>query len=196
MFTGIITDVGYVKDVKRRGDMRVTVVTNFDIGSISMGASICCSGVCLTVVDKGLDCFSVDVSQETLDSTILGNWAIGTPINLERSLHLGEELGGHIVTGHVDGKAEIMSLENAGDSKRLSIKVPQTLKSFIAKKGSVTLDGVSLTVNEVDNDIFGINIIPHTWLNTTFKLAEKGVYMNIEVDIIARYVDRLIQTKG
>tara|TARA_B100001123_G_C15279799_1_gene1013580 strand:- start:662 stop:1192 length:531 start_codon:yes stop_codon:yes gene_type:complete len=176
--------------------MRVTVVTNFDIGSISMGASICCSGVCLTVVDKGLDCFSVDVSQETLDSTILGNWAIGTPINLERSLHLGEELGGHIVTGHVDGKAEIMSLENAGDSKRLSIKVPQTLKSFIAKKGSVTLDGVSLTVNEVDNDIFGINIIPHTWLNTTFKLAEKGVYMNIEVDIIARYVDRLIQTKG
>jgi len=196
VFTGIITDVGYVKDVKRRGDMRVTVVTNFDIGSISMGASICCSGVCLTVVDKGLDCFSVDVSQETLDSTILGNWAIGTPINLERSLHLGEELGGHIVTGHVDGKAEIMSLENAGDSKRLSIKVPQTLKSFIAKKGSVTLDGVSLTVNEVDNDIFGINIIPHTWLNTTFKLAEKGVYMNIEVDIIARYVDRLIQTKG
>ena len=196
MFTGIITDVGYVKDLERRGDLRVNVITGFDTAAISMGASICCSGACLTVVDKGVDWFSVDVSKETLDSTVLGNWTIGTPINLERSLHLGEELGGHIVTGHVDGKVEVMSIVNEGDSRRLLMKVPRTLKPFIATKGSVTLDGVSLTVNEVDNDIFGINIIPHTWLNTTFRLAEKGVYMNIEVDIIARYVDRLIQTKG
>ena len=194
MFTGIITDVGRVAAVEPRGDTRFRIQTSFDLETVAIGASIACGGACLTVVEKAGDGFAVDVSAETLSKTTLGAWAVGTPVNLERSLTLGAELGGHLVTGHVDGLARIVSIEREGDSHRLTIDVPAGLEGFVASKGSVALDGVSLTVNEVDGRRFGVNLIPHTWEQTTFRERRAGDELNMEVDLLARYVARLAQT--
>lgn len=196
MFTGIITDVGRVRSVEHRGDTRFTIETAFDVDSIDMGASIACSGVCLTVVDKGDDWFAADVSAETLSRTSLGSWHEGTAVNLERSLRVGDELGGHIVTGHVDGVAEITAVHAEGASKRFSFEAPRALSRYIASKGSVALNGVSLTVNEVEDQptgacVFGVNIIPHTQETTTFRSAKAGDRVNLEVDVLARYVARM-----
>ncbi|MAS87923.1 MAG: riboflavin synthase [Micavibrio sp.] len=197
MFTGIITDMGEVVALdKNRGDVRYTIKTSFDMNTIDMGASICHSGCCLTVVEKGADWFCVDVSLESLDKTTLGSWDVGTKINLERSLKMGDELGGHIVSGHVDGVAEILSIKPEGDSHRLKIRIPEGFEGFIAQKGSVALDGISLTVNEVEGNIFGINIIPHTWDVTTLGQKQVGDYLNFEIDPLARYVARMIEVKG
>ena len=194
MFTGIVTDIGKVKELVRQGDLKVVITTSYDTNFIPMGASICCSGVCLTVVDKGECWFAVEVSKETTDSTTVGSWKVGTAVNLERSLQLKDELGGHIVSGHVDGTAELMALEKEGDSHRLSLLVEPKLAKFIAPKGSITLEGVSLTVNSVEGNGFGVNIIPHTWENTSFKFLTTGNYLNIEIDVIARYVERLMNS--
>jgi len=195
MFTGIVTDVGEVRSVEKRGDTRVVIATRYDTGTIDIGASIACSGVCLTVVDKGEDWFAVDVSGETLSRSALGQWKAGSPVNLERSLRVGDELGGHIVTGHVDGVAHIVEKRREGDSYRFRFRVDRNLSRFLTEKGSVALDGVSLTVNEVedgaDATVFGINIIPHTRQHTTFGSAEEGQQVNLEVDVLARYVARL-----
>ena len=193
MFTGIITDVGEVRALERRGDLRAVIATHYDTDGIDDGASIACSGACLTVVDKGKDWFATDISKETLDHTILGGWRVGSRLNLERSLRLGDELGGHIVSGHVDGVATVVSIGDEGDSRRLSIEVPRALSRFIASKGSVALDGISLTVNEVDGTVFGVNIIPHTWDSTTLAAVAPGSRLNVEIDMLARYVARLTQ---
>lgn len=195
MFTGIITDIGKVRAVEQRGDTRFVVGSSYAAGDIDIGASIACSGVCLTVVDKGHDddgdWFAVDASAETLSLTSLGAWAEGSRVNLERSLKVGDELGGHIVSGHVDGVALISALEPEGDSLRFKFEAPPELARFVATKGSVALDGVSLTVNEVEGARFGVNIIPHTQSVTTFGTAAVGDRVNFEVDILARYVARL-----
>lgn len=196
MFTGIITDVGTIRAIEQRGDTRMVIATGYDTATIELGASIACSGICLTVVDKGADWFAVDVSAETLSCTSLGAWAVGSPVNLERALKVGDELGGHIVSGHVDGVAEIVSITPEGDSRRFRFRVARGLARFIAPKGSVALDGVSVTVNEVidgsaDETEFGINVIPHTRDNTTFGAAQAGDRVNLEVDVLARYVARL-----
>ena len=191
MFTGIVTDVGHVRAAERGGDMRFEIATRYDTSTIDIGASIACSGPCLTVVDKGPDWFAVNASAETLACTTLGQWRVDTPVNLERSLRVGDELGGHIFSGHVDGVAEIVERRPEGDSARLVFVVPDELASFIAPKGAVSLDGVSLTVNEVDGARFGVNIIPHTQAVTTFANAAPGERVNVEVDVLARYVARL-----
>lgn len=191
MFTGIITDIGRVRSIKRRGDTRFEIQTAYDTATIEIGASIACSGACLTVVDKGDGWFAVDVSAETLAKTNLGTWREGTPINLERSLRLGDELGGHIVLGHVDGVGTVASIEPEGDSLRYRFEAPQELSLFVAKKGSITINGVSLTVNEVEGACFGVNIIPHTQQMTTFGKMTAGDRINLEVDVLARYVARL-----
>ncbi len=197
MFTGIVTDLGEVRAVEQRGDTRFVISTAQDTTKIDMGASIACSGVCLTVVDKGTDdrggWFAVDASAETLSLTNLGDWKEGSKINLERSLRVGDELGGHIVSGHVDGTADITAIAPEGDSKRFSFRVPQKLAKFVAAKGSVALDGVSLTVNEVEGDTFGVNLIPHTQEVTTFGGSEVGDKVNLEIDVLARYVARLAE---
>ncbi|HJM48797.1 MAG TPA: riboflavin synthase [Alphaproteobacteria bacterium] len=193
MFTGIITDIGRVRQVEKRGDTRFVIDTSFDTAGIEIGASIACSGACLTVVERGEGWFAVDVSAETLAHTTLGDWQVGSAVNLERSLRLGDELGGHIVTGHVDATAEIVSLEPEGDSLRYVFRAPAEFKRYVASKGSVALDGVSLTVNEVEDDCFGINIIPHTQSQTTFGEAQPGARVNLEIDVLARYVARLIE---
>ncbi|VAV86937.1 Riboflavin synthase eubacterial/eukaryotic [hydrothermal vent metagenome] len=198
MFTGIITDVGQVKDLSQSGDTRITLNTAFDTDTIDIGASIACSGVCLTVVDKGADWFAVEASAETLSCTNLGDWIKGTRVNLERAMKLGDELGGHIVTGHVDGIGKILSIAPEGDSIRMIFEAPKTLAKYIAEKGSVTINGVSLTVNEVtdgDQTCFGINIIPHTREKTTFSDARVGDRVNLEIDILARYVARMNEFK-
>ena len=195
MFTGIVTDIGQIEHIEHRGDLRVKISCSYAVDKIPIGASICCSGACLTVVSKGKNWFCVDVSKATLDATVLGNWKKGTSINLEQSLKLGEELGGHLVTGHVDGVANLVEREEVGDSWKLSFKAPDALKDFIAEKGSITLNGVSLTVNEVVNNVFTVNIIPHTWDFTTFKNLNVGSKVNIEIDIIARYVARLMKKR-
>ncbi len=191
MFTGIITDLGRVRAVERAGDARVEITTAYDTGEFDIGASIGCSGVCLTVVDKGPEWFAVNVSAETMSCTTLGAWREGTSVNLERSLRVGDELGGHIVIGHVDGVAEIVERRAEGDSIRFAFVVPEALKRFVAPKGAITLDGVSLTVNEVEDARFGVNIIPHTQAMTTFAEAAPGDEVNVEVDVLARYVARL-----
>jgi riboflavin synthase len=193
MFTGIITDIGEVRALEQRGDLRAVIATGYETAGIDDGASIACSGACLTVIDKGPDWFAVDISKETLDHTILGGWSVGSKLNLERSLRLGDELGGHIVSGHVDGVATVVSVRNEGDSRRLSIEAPRDLARFVASKGSVALDGISLTVNEVDGSVFGVNIIPHTWERTTLSSVAPGSRLNIEIDMLARYVARLSQ---
>lgn len=191
MFTGIITDIGRVRAIEPRGDMRLTIETTFDMTTVDMGASIACHGICLTVVAKGDGWFAVDVSQETLDRTALGALGEGARINLERSLRVGDELGGHIVTGHIDGVAVIDVLETVGDSRRFVFRAPDKLARFVAEKGSVSLNGASLTVNAVDGATFEINIIPHTQSRTTFGDAKVGDRVNMEIDVLARYVARL-----
>ena len=193
MFTGIITDVGTVEALEQRGDLRAVVKAHYETQTISDGASIACSGAGLTVVDKGADWFAVDISKETLDHTTLGAWSVGSRINLERSLRIGDELGGHMVSGHVDGVATVLSLIDEGDSRRLTIRVPGRISRFIASKGSVALDGISLTVNEVEADVFGVNIIPHTWEETTLADVGPGSRLNVEIDMLARYVARLTE---
>lgn len=195
MFTGIVTDKGTVRSVEKRGDLRVVISTAYDPAGLDIGASIACNGACLTVVEKGTDdegnWFAVDVSEETLSKTALGEWVPGAPVNLERSLKVGEELGGHIVLGHVDAVATIVDVQPEGDSKRFTFKAPESLARFIAPKGSITLNGVSLTVNDVQDTRFGVNIIPHTQEVTTFGEAKAGTNVNLEIDVLARYVARL-----
>jgi riboflavin synthase len=193
MFTGIITDIGHIREVERRGDMRARIATGYDTGGISMGASIACDGACLTVVDLGPDWFDVDISAETLSKTNLSRWAGGGRVNLERALKVGDELGGHIVSGHVDGLAEVVALRDEGDSTRVTLRAPEGLARFIAPKGSVALNGTSLTVNEVAGHDFGINFIPHTRQVTTWGDVAVGDMVNLEIDALARYVARLAE---
>ena len=195
MFTGIVSDIGTIERVEARGDTRVVVSTDYDTTGIDLGASISCSGVCLTVVDLGPAWFAVDVSGETLSRTAQGQWTEGKRLNLERALRLGDELGGHIVTGHVDGVAEVLGVCPEGDSKRIGFRVGAELAAFVAPKGSVTIDGVSLTVNEVsdkqDGTHFSVNVIPHTQAETTLGELEQGQAVNIEIDVLARYLKRM-----
>ncbi|MBY8828652.1 riboflavin synthase [Hephaestia mangrovi] len=200
MFTGIITDVGTIERVEQRGDLRVVVNTAYDTATIDLGASIACSGVCLTVVDKGPGWFAVDVSGESVSRTAQGQWSAGKRLNLERAMKLGEEMGGHIVTGHVDGVAEVIDVRADGDSKRIAIRLPRDLAPFVAAKGSITVDGVSLTVNTVDDAAdgthFTVNIIPHTQAVTTLGAIEAGQPVNIEIDVLARYLKRMEAYRG
>lgn len=195
MFTGIVTDIGRIKAVEQRGDTRVVVETAYDTATVDLGASIACSGVCLTVVDKGAGWFAVDVSGETIGRTAGGQWRAGRRLNLERAMKLGDELGGHIVTGHVDGVAEVLGVRPEGDSKRIGFGVSAAIAPFLAPKGSVTVDGVSLTVNEVadhgEATHFAINLIPHTQAMTTLGALEPGDTVNIEIDVLARYLQRM-----
>lgn len=193
MFTGIVTDLGKVRRVERKGgDARFEFATAYDMATVAIGASIACNGVCLTVVEKGADWFAVDASAETLSKTTLGAWTEGTAVNFERALTVGDELGGHIVSGHVDGVATVVAVEPFGESVRYTFEAPQDLKKFVAPKGSVALDGVSLTVNEVTDARFGINVIPHTQQVTTFGGLTPGAKVNMEIDMLARYVARLM----
>ncbi len=193
MFTGIITDLGRVEAVVPAGesDSRFRIATTYDLSEVEIGASIACSGCCLTVVEKGGGSFAVDVSGETLSKTNLGDWQVGHRVNLERSLKVGDELGGHLVYGHVDSVAEIVGSQPEGGSVRWRFRAPGELARFIAPKGSVALDGVSLTVNEVEGREFGVNIIPHTAAVTSFGAYQVGDRVNLEIDVLARYVARL-----
>ncbi len=197
MFTGIITDMGEVLAIEHRGDLRARIGTAYPATDIALGASIACDGVCLTVVDRGVEAggswFDVDVSAETVSKTNLSTWADGRRVNLERSLRVGDELGGHIVSGHVDGVAEVISVADEGDSTRVMLRAPQELARFIAPKGSVALNGTSLTVNEVEGAAFGINFIPHTKAVTTWGRVQVGDRVNLEIDTLARYVARLAE---
>jgi len=195
MFTGIVTDVGTVRTAEQRGDLRLTIGTSYDLDTVDLGASIACSGVCLTVVDKGEDWFAVDVSGETASKTAGDHWREGVRLNLERALRLGDELGGHIVTGHVDAVAEVVGTSSDGDSTRALLSVPPALAPMIAAKGSITLDGVSLTVNTVQDVTFSVLIIPHTLNVTTLSAWRSGSEVNIEVDLMARYAARLSEMK-
>ena len=200
MFTGIVTDVGTVRSAEQRGDLRLVIGTGYDLGTVDLGASIACSGVCLTVIDKGEDWFAVDLSAETVSRTAADLWREGGQLNLERSLRLGDELGGHIVTGHVDAVAEAIGVCPEGDSLRLGIRAPRDLGPMIAQKGSITLDGVSLTVNDVrdaedGSTHFSVNIIPHTAEHTTFGGISPGRQLNVEVDVLARYIDRMLAAR-
>ncbi len=192
MFTGIITDLGRVRAVERGKETRFEIATSYDTASIASGASIACSGPCLTVIDKGEGWFAVEASAETLSRTTLGAWRQGVAVNLERSLKLGDELGGHLVFGHVDGTATLARQTASGDSVVFDFEAPASLSAYLAPKGSVTLDGVSLTVNAVEADAFSVNIIPHTLQNTTFGAAKTGDRVNLEIDMLARYVARLL----
>ena len=201
MFTGIITAQGEVRSIAHAGDsqdMRVTIATPPDFlaaqGGTAIGASIACSGCCLTATALGQDWFAVDVSGESVSRTTLGGWAPGTRINLERALRLGDELGGHMVSGHVDGLGEITAIAPEQGSLRIGVRVPAPLHRYIAAKGSVAIDGISLTVNEVDGQDFGVNVIPHTAEHTTLGLRRPGDAVHIEIDMLARYVARLSET--
>ena len=201
MFTGIVTDVGTVRSAEQRGDLRLQIATAYDLDTVDLGASISCSGVCLTVVDKGDDWFAVDVSGETISKTAADHWREGAKVNLERALRLGDELGGHIVTGHVDAVANVVGTCPEGDSTRIGISVPPELAPMIAAKGSVTLDGVSLTVNDVrqaddGNTHFAVNIIPHTAKHTTLGSLHGGQQLNVEIDVLARYLDRMLAARS
>ena len=195
MFTGIITDIGTVTETQQRGDLRARIQNAYDMAGVDMGASIACNGVCLTVVGKGPDWFDVDISAETISKTNITaqGWHDGRPLNLERALRVGDELGGHIVSGHVDGTAVIEEMHDEGDSTRITFRAPHELARFIAPKGSVALNGTSLTVNEVDGDRFGVNLIPHTQAVTTWGNARVGDRVNLEIDTLARYVARLAE---
>ncbi len=193
MFTGIITDLGGVQALLKRGDPRFQINTSYDTNSIALGASISCSGTCLTVVEKGKNWFATDVSRETLSKTTLGYWSEGTPVNLERSLKLSEELGGHFVAGHVDGVGVITSIDQEGDSFKFEFSFPEDLTRFIARKGSITVNGVSLTVNEITKNKFVVNIIPHTQNVTTFGTSRIDDRVNLEIDLLSRYVARLLE---
>ena len=201
MFTGIVTDVGTVRSAEQRGDLRLNIATSYDLATLDLGASVSCSGVCLTVIDKGADWFAVDVSGETISKTAASHWQEGSKLNLERALRLGDELGGHIVTGHVDAVADVVEVCPEGDSTRIGVRVPKDLAPMIAPKGSITLDGVSLTVNEVREDEdgstqFSINIIPHTAQHTTLGLIEARQQLNVEIDVLARYLGRMLAARS
>lgn len=198
MFTGIVSDIGTITSSAEQGDRRVVVRSGHDLGSVAIGASIACSGACMTVVKKGADWFAADVSGESVSKTASGMWDAGRSLNLERALKLGDELGGHIVTGHVDGVGTVVGVCEEGGSHRVGIRVPDDIAPFIAPKGSVTVDGVSLTVNQVrdraetgDGTHFSVNIIPHTWAVTTLGGLEAGREVNIEIDVLARYLKRM-----
>ena len=191
MFTGIITDVGAIRSLTQAADLRVEIATAYDLGSVDIGASIACNGVCLTVVEKTVDSFAVDVSAESVSFTNIGDWHVDAPINLERALKVGDELGGHIVSGHIDGVAKIVTMHQDGGSTRVTLRAPGALAKFIAPKGSVSLNGTSLTVNEVNGSEFGINFIPHTKAVTTWGGSKVGDQVNLEIDTLARYVARL-----
>ncbi|MEY4270661.1 MAG: hypothetical protein RLZZ58_1877 [Pseudomonadota bacterium] len=204
MFTGIITDIGTIRANDQHGDLRLVIGCAYDVSGVAIGASIACSGACLTVVDKGVDdagnWFAIDASAETVACTAPGMWAAGRRLNLERALRVGDELGGHIVTGHVDGVGVIQGVGESGDSWRVGISAPASIAPYIAAKGSVTVDGVSLTVNEVadqaDGSVhFALNIIPHTRAETTLGEAVAGRAVNLEIDILARYLARM-QARG
>jgi riboflavin synthase len=195
MFTGIVTDVGRVRAVRDTNrDRRFEIETGFDTSTLDLGASVSHAGCCLTVVDKGPGWFAVEVSGETLGLTTLSDWHEGRRINLERAARVGDELGGHIVSGHVDGIGEVVSVEVEGGSHRVRIRVPKPLHRFIAPKGSITVEGVSLTVNEVEDDVFGVNLIPHTWDVTTLGELKAGTRVNLEIDMLARYLARWRET--
>ena len=201
MFTGIVTDVGTVIATEQRGDLRVRIATGYDLSTVDLGASIACSGVCLTVVDKGEEWFEVDVSSETLSKTAANQWREGAKLNLERSLRVGDELGGHIVTGHVDAVGTLVGTCPEGGSTRAGISVPRALGPMIAAKGSISLDGVSLTVNDVrdaedETTHFSVNIIPHTAEATTLSDLALGRQFNVEIDVLARYLDRMIAARA
>lgn len=201
MFTGIVTDIGTVRSAEQRGDLRLVIGTNYDLESVELGASISCSGVCLTVVDKGEDWFAVDASGETISRTAPDHWREGANLNLERALRLGDELGGHIVTGHVDAVAKVVDVHPDGDSVRIGISAPTDLAPTIAAKGSITLDGVSLTVNEVrtaddDTTHFSVNIVPHTAQHTTLGQLAVGQQLNVEIDVLARYLGRMLAQRS
>lgn len=192
MFTGIVTDLGRVRAVLPGGDTGYEIETHYDTGTIAIGASIACSGVCLTAIERGPNWFRVQASAETRARSTLGNWRVGTPVNLERSLRLGDELGGHLVGGHVDGVGRLVSAREEGDSVRLVFEAPAALAPGIASKGSIAIDGISLTVNEVTGARFGVNIIPHTRAVTNLGSLKVGESVNLELDLIARYVARLM----
>jgi riboflavin synthase len=195
MFTGIITDVGRVRSIRETDrDRRFEIETAYNLGGLDIGASVSHAGCCLTVVEKGDRWFAVEVSGETLSATTLGGWAKGDPVNLERAARLGDELGGHIVSGHVDGVGEVISVTPEGGSHRFKIRAPAPLHRFIAPKGSIAVEGVSLTVNAVEGDVFGVNIIPHTWEVTTLGRLTAGSRVNLEIDVLARYVARWQET--
>lgn len=201
MFTGIITDIGRIEALEQRGDLRVRISCGYDMATVDLGASIACSGVCLTVVDKGEGWFAVDVSAESVRRTAPGMWVERRRLNLERALRLGDELGGHIVTGHVDGIGQVVGICPEGDSRRVGISVPATLAPFLAAKGSVTVDGVSLTINEVvdqpdGSTHFALNIIPHTVARTTLEELAAGRSINIEIDVLARYLGRMMDVRS
>jgi riboflavin synthase len=199
MFTGIITDIGTIRSIEQRGDLRLTVGCNYDMDTVDLGASISCSGACLTVVDKGDDWFAVDVSQESISRTAPGLWFEGGHLNLERALRVGDELGGHIVTGHVDAVATVTRAEEIGGSLDVTIEAPRALGTAIAPKGSITLDGVSLTVNQVEDagetTRFTINLIPHTADHTTLGGIAAGRKLNLEIDVLARYLKRMTEAR-
>jgi riboflavin synthase len=205
MFTGIVTDIGTIRSAEQRGDLRLMIETGYAMDSIELGASIACSGACLTVVDKGQgeqdSWFAVDVSGETVARTAADRWRDGARLNLERSLRLGDEVGGHIVTGHVDAVGEVVGICPEGDSKRVGIKVPRSLGGMIAAKGSVALDGVSMTVNDVRDaedgtTHFSVNLIPHTAQHTSLGDLAPGRQLNVEVDVLARYIDRMLAARA
>ena len=200
MFTGIVTDVGTVRKAEQRGDLRLQISCGYDMDTVELGASIACSGVCLTVVDKGEDWFAVDLSAETVSRTAAGLWREGAKLNLERSLRMGDELGGHIVTGHVDAVGNVVEAAPEGDSVRIVVEVSKNLAPMIAQKGSIALDGVSLTVNTVEDAPesarFSINLIPHTAKETTFGQIAAGRQLNVEVDVLARYIDRMLAARA
>jgi riboflavin synthase len=191
MFTGIVAGIGTIRHVARAGDLRARIACDWDMDSVAIGASVACAGVCLTVADKGADWFGADISAETLSKTTLGGWAEGTRVNLERSLRVGDELGGHIVSGHVDGVADVVAMAPEGGSVRVTLRAPADLAKYVAPKGSVALDGTSLTVNTVAGAEFAVNLIPHTLAVTTWGAIAAGDRVNIEADMLARYVARL-----
>jgi riboflavin synthase len=197
MFTGIVTDIGEVREARHgNGGLTLTIATAYDTGAIALGASIGCSGVCLTIVAKEPGLFTAEASAETLACSTLGEWRKGTRINLEQAMKLGDEMGGHLVLGHVDGVAKIVGRRPDGESVRFTFEAPADLAPYIAPKGSVAIDGISLTVNEVDGMTFGVNIIPHTLSHTILGDAEAGMRVNLEIDLIARYVGRLLEARG
>jgi riboflavin synthase len=193
MFTGIVTDIGVIAALDQQGDLRARITTGYDTSGIDMGASIASDGVCLTVVDLGPDWYDVQISAETVNMTNLSAWTVGKRVNLERALKVGDELGGHIVSGHVDGVAKVVSIKDEGDSTRVVLRAPDDLAHFIASKGSVALNGTSLTVNEVEGNVFGINFIPHTKQFTTWGDVALDDIVNLEIDTLARYVARLAE---
>ena len=192
MFTGIITDLGKVKTIAFGPTTRLEIATAYDTGGIALGASIACNGCCLSVVEKGRGWMAFEASRETLDKTTMADWKVGHPINLERALKLGDELGGHLVSGHVDGVGRLLSIKPDGGSLRMAIEAPAEMARMIAPKSSIVVDGISLTVNEVDGARFGVNIIPITQTATNLGQAREGDRVNLEIDLIARYVARLL----